>query len=141
MLHPAPYSRFDLYRLRPEDVASAPREPFPFCDGSTFRITTVIDQPATQIVYEDWFKGEDVEWTAFCDAIHFVTEGAAEITVWDPPAWEAPRVEVAEAPCVYLIPRGARVRWRVLSEEPFRKIVADVPNPGFTFPAPAGGQA
>jgi hypothetical protein len=136
MLQPLVYSKFNLYKLNPEDVEKAKIQPYPFCEPSTFRIVTVINEPATQIVYEDWFKGQDVSWSYYVDAIHFVTEGAAEITVWSPPDYTEKIVVVAEAPCVYFTPRGARVHWRILSEVPFRKIVCDIPNPGYTSIAP-----
>jgi hypothetical protein len=136
MLQRLVYSKFQLYQVDPKDLDDAPIEPYPFCEPSTFRIVTVIDEPATQVVYEDWFKGQDVQWTTWTDAIHFVLQGKAEITLWQPPDLQEKIVAIAEAPCVYLIPRGARVQWRVLSDEPFRKLVADVPNPGFGEIAP-----
>ena len=131
MLQRLVYSKFRVYRINPKDIDAAPIQPYPFCEPSTYRICTVIDEPATQIVYEDWFKGQDVMWWAWTDAIHFVLQGKAEVTVWQPPDLIEKFVEVVEPLCVYLIPRGARVKWRVLSDEPFRKLVADIPNPGF----------
>ncbi len=131
MLQRLVYSRFKVYRVNPKDIDSAPIQPYPFCEPSTYRIVTVINEPATQIVYEDWFKGQDVMWWAWTDAIHFVLQGKAEVTVWQPPDLREKLVEIVEPPCVYLIPRGARVQWRVLSDVPFRKLVADIPNPGF----------
>jgi hypothetical protein len=131
MLQRLVYSKFRVYRVNPADIDKAPIQPYPFCEPSTYRICTVIDEPATQIVYEDWFKGQDVMWWAWTDAIHFVLQGKAEVTVWQPPDLTEKFVEVVEPPCVYLIPRGARVQWKVLSDEPFRKLVADIPNPGF----------
>jgi hypothetical protein len=131
MLQPLVYSKFAIYHLNPEDMEKAKIQPYPFCEPSTYRIVNIINEPATQIVYEDWFKGQDVEWHYWVDAIHFVTEGKAEITVFQPPDLVEKTVVIAEAPCVYLTPRGARVRWKVLSDEPFRKIVCDIPNPGY----------
>jgi hypothetical protein len=125
-----------LYQVDTNDIESSPLLPYPFCEPSTYRIVTVINEPAAQVVYEDWFKGQDVQWSAWTDAVHFVTQGKAEITLWQPPDLCEKIVAIAEAPCVYLIPRGARVQWRVLSDEPFRKLVADVPNPGFGAIAP-----
>ena len=139
MLQRLVYSRFQLYQVNPPDLDAAPLQPYPFCEPSEFRIVTVIDEPAAQIVYEDWFKGHDVQWTTWTDAIHFVLQGEAEITYWEPPDLSERRTVTATAPCVYLVPRGTRIQWRVLSDEPFRKLVADVPNPGFGAIAPPVG--
>ena len=137
MLQPLIYSKFRVYRVNPKDVENQKLEPYPFCDPSKFKITTVINEPATQVVYEDWFKGNDIEWWAWTDAIHFVLEGKAEITLWQPPDMQQKIIQVIEAPAIYLIPRGARFKCHVLSDVPFRRLVCDVPNPGFG--AIAGG--
>jgi hypothetical protein len=127
------YSKFQLYNINPEDIENAPLQPYPFCEPAEFRIITVIDEPAAQIVYEDWYKGNDPQWSAWTDEIHFVLQGKAEITLWEPPDLTNKITVIAEAPCVYLIPIGARIKWHILSDEPFRHIVADIPNPGFGF--------
>ncbi len=41
---------------------------------------------------------------------------------------------IAEAGSIYLLPRGARIVWRVLSDEPFRHLCICVPNPGYPVP-------
>jgi hypothetical protein len=136
MLRSLVYSKFQMYKLNPDDVEKAPVNPYPFCD-STFRIVTVINQPAAQVVYEDWFKDQVYQWHAWTDEIHFILQGKAEMTLWQPPDLEEKTVVIVEAPCVYLIPFAARVQWRVLSDETFRKISVDFPNPGFESIAPS----
>jgi len=133
MLRRLEYSKFAIYNINPEDIENAPMQPYPFCEPSEFKIITVIDEPAAQIVYEDWYKGNDTQWSAWTDEIHFVMSGKAEITLWEPPDLENKITVIAEAPCVYLVPIGARIKWHILSDEPFRHIVADIPNPGFGF--------
>ncbi len=133
MLRRLEYSKFQLYKINPDDIENAPLQPYPFCEPSEFRIITVIDEPAAQIVYEDWYKDNDTQWSAWTDEIHFVLQGKAEITLWEPPDLTNKITAIAEAPCVYLVPIGARIEWHILSDEPFRKIVADIPNPGFGF--------
>ncbi|MDQ3696303.1 MAG: cupin domain-containing protein [Chloroflexota bacterium] len=90
-------------------------------------------------ITDDWFKGHDVQWITWTDAIHFVLQGEAEITYWEPPVLSERRTVTATAPRVYLVPRGTRSQWRLLSDEPFRKLVADVPNRGFGAIAPPVG--
>lgn len=128
------YSKFRL--ATPDDAAleAAPREPFPLVPSSEFRIVTLIDEPAVQVVYEDWFKDNDVEWVYWLDAVHIVVGGEAEITYWDGPNWEEAKTALAGPGAIFLTPRACRARWRVLSEEPFRRIVLDIPNGGYTTP-------
>lgn len=134
MLQPLIYSKFRL--VTPDDAAldAAPLTPFPFRATSQFRIVTMIDEPAMQVVYEDWFKGNDIEWVYWLDTFHIVISGRAEITYRNPPDWEKEEAVVAEAGSMYLAPRGCHVRWRILSDEPFRHVVLDIPNSGYTTP-------
>jgi hypothetical protein len=140
MLQPLVYSKFRL--VTPDDTAleAAPLEPYPFTESSQFRIVTLMNEPAVQVVYEDWFKDNDVEWVYWLDAFHIVISGSAEITYWDPPNWEEPHTVVADPGSMYLTPRGSRVKWRVLSEEPFRHVVLDIPNGGYTTPEMGEGE-
>lgn len=131
MLQPLVYSKFQLIQPDSEALDAAPMESFPTKSSSKFRIVTLMNEPAMQAVYEDWFKGNDVEWTYWVDTVHFVVSGEAEITYWDPPNWETENTVVAGPGSFYLAPRGCRAKWRVLSDEPFRRIVLDIPNPGY----------
>jgi ethanolamine utilization protein EutQ (cupin superfamily) len=79
--------------------------------------------------------------------VDWVIEGRCEVTVEQPPDYAETITVVAEAPCLYLLPRGARVTWKPLGEVPFRHISFDFPNPGFAVvmayslrpgPQPAG---
>jgi ethanolamine utilization protein EutQ (cupin superfamily) len=131
VLQPLVYSKFRL--VKPDDAAldAAPLEPCPMVPASKFRIIDLMNEPAMQAVYEDWFKGNDVEWTYWLDALHFVISGRAEITYWDPPNWTQENTVIAEPGSFYLTPRGSRVKWRILSDEPFRHVVFDIPNGGY----------
>jgi len=132
-MHPLQYSQFGYYKVDPADLESAPIEPYPFSEGSTFRIKTVISEPAAQVVYEDWFKDQEIEWWVWVDGVHFAMQGRAEISYYQPPGLEVEHRFVAEAPCVFLVPRGCKFRCKVVSEEPFRRLVVDFPNPGYEF--------
>src|SRR6266516_4348753 len=110
MLQPLVYSKFPL--VNPNDAAleAAPLEPYPFIPSSKFRIVTLMSEPAVQVVYEDWFKDNDVEWVY----------------------WHDEQTVVASPGSMYLAPRGSRVKWHITSEEPFRHVVLDIPNGGYT---------
>ena len=132
MLQPLVYSKFRL--VTPDDAAleAAPLEPYPFIPSSKFRIVTLMSEPAVQVVYEDWFKDNDVEWVYWLDTFHIVVSGSAEITYWNPPDWDEEHTVVAGPGSRYLAPRGLRAKWRVTSDEPFRHVVLDIPNGGYT---------
>jgi hypothetical protein len=134
MLEPLVYSRFRLIEPDAEALEHAPVDPFPFIPTSQFRITVLASEPAMQIVHEDWFKDNDIEWTYWVDAFHIVLGGSAEITYWNPPDWTDTGTVVANAGSMFLCPRGSRVKWRVTSSEPFRRVVLDIPNPGYSLP-------
>ena len=138
-MQPLTYSKFQLYRTDEGDLEQAPIGLFPLSRDARMRSVGVIDQPACQVVYEDFFDGADYMWTCWHDEIHYVTGGRAEITCHQPPMFEESTTFVAEAGCIYLIPRGARMDWRVL-ESPFRRFTIDVPNPGFPLDPPPSAQ-
>ena len=47
---------------------------------------------------------------------------------------------VAEPGSIYLLPRGCRVIWRVLSDEPFRHLCITYPNPSYPIPVAASAR-
>ncbi len=134
MSQPLVYSKFTLVTPNDQELDAAPMVPFPFIPSSMFRIVTLINEPALQAVYEDWFKDNPVEWVYWLDTVHFVIQGQAEITYWDGPNWEEAKTVVAGPGSFYLAPRGCRAQWKVLSEEPFRRVVLDIPSGGYITP-------
>ena len=133
------WSRFALYNVADSDLDTAPDKTFPFIDGSRYRaVNTGIDEPASQINFEDFYPGPDIVWTLSHDEVHYVTKGRAEITYHLPPLMKETGTVIAETGSVYLLPRGCRVVWRVLGDEPFRHMCICVPNPGYpSVPAPS----
>jgi len=126
------YSRFAIYHVDEADVADSPTFPFPFVDGSQFRAVNVgIDEPATQVNFEDFLPGPEIPWTLFHDEIQYVVSGRAEIEYWLPPLMAQTGKVEAGPGSIYLLPRGCRVIWRVLGDEPFRHLCICVPNPGY----------
>ena len=134
MLQRMVYSKFQLVdpARAAEVIETATMEPFPFRPESRFRIVTLMNEPASQVVLEDWFKDNPIEWVYFVDAFHIVLSGRARITYWNPPDWPEERTVVAEPGMMYLTPRGSHVKWEILSDEPFRHVVLDIPNAGYS---------
>jgi hypothetical protein len=131
-MQPIVYSDFRIYRIEPSDLESIEPGPMELLGDGPWRMCGIgINEPAAQLVFEDFFPGHEYRWTVWLDQIDLVTEGKAEITVVLPPELERTRTFIAEAPCVYLIPRGTRITWRPLGDRPYRHISIDFPNPGF----------
>ena len=132
------WGRFGIYRCEDGDLDNAPDMEFPFAAGSRFRaVNTGINEPACQINYEDFYKGPDIVWTLAHDEVQYVVSGRAEIEYHLPPLMIETGKVIAEPGCVYLLPRGCRVVWRVLSDEPFRHLCVTYPNPGYPIPVAA----
>jgi hypothetical protein len=132
-VYPLLYSKFCYYKIEPSDLDSLAPEPTPVLgEGCLTRNVGIgIDEPACQVCYEDFFPGQEYRWTTWIDQIDVVTQGRAEITILQPPAFEQRVTVIAEAPCIYLLPRGTRVVWKVLGDQVFRHFSIDFPNPGF----------
>ena len=106
--------------------------------GSAFRAINIgIDEPACQINWEDWLPGPDIWWSMNHDEVHVVTKGRAEVEYWQAPLLQEHGLVIAEVGDVYYLPRGARIRWRVLGDEPFRHLCICYPNPGYPIPVAA----
>ena len=126
------YSKFRLYQVKDSDLDSAPTFPFPLVAGSQCKaVNCGIDEPAVQVNFEDFLPGPDIVWSMFHDEVHYVTSGRAEITYHLAPMMKETGTVVASAGSVYLLPRGARIVWRVLGNEPFRHLCLCIPNPGY----------
>lgn len=129
------WGRFAHYRYDADDLAAEPDLVFPFVEGSRFRAANIgIDEPAVQVNIEDFHKGVDIPWTLAHDEVHTVISGECEIEFHLPPLMmETGKVLARTGDCYYM-PRGCRVVWRVLSDEPFRHYCICFPNPGYPIP-------
>lgn len=131
-MQPVNYSKFCYYKIEEDDLDSLEPQSVDFLGGGLQRMVGVgIDEPCCQLVYEDFFPGYEYRWTTWVDQLDFVTQGKAEITYYQPPSLEEKITVVVEAPCVYLIPRGTPLVWKVLGDVPFRHMSVDIPNPLF----------
>lgn len=131
-MYPVNYSKFSYYKIEPDDLDSVEPQPMDLLGGGLWRMVGIgIDQPPCQLVYEDFYPGYEYRWTTWVDQLDFVTHGKAEITYLQPPALEEKITILVEAPCIYLIPRGTLLTWKVLGDEIYRHISVDIPNPLF----------
>ena len=129
------WGRFAHYRYDAGDLETEPDLEFPFVSGSRFRAANIgIDEPAVQVNLEDFYKGQEIPWTLAHDEVHTVVSGECEIEYHLPPLMiETGKVIVKAGDCYYM-PRGCRVVWRVLSDEPFRHYCICFPNPSYPIP-------
>ena len=134
-LTPGQYSRFQVHKIRPEDMASAALLGLPFNDGVQIRgYNTEINEPAAQVVVEDFLPGSEFSWTFVHDELQYGLSGAIDIEVFLPPLYSETVKTRLDEGCVYLFPAGARMHVKVLGDEPYRHICICVPNPGYPFP-------
>jgi quercetin dioxygenase-like cupin family protein len=126
------WSKFKIYKTVDADLNTAQDLEFPFHPGSRFRaVNTGIDEPTCQINYEDFNNGREIAWSMPHDEVQYVVSGRAEIEYHLPPLMLESGKVIAEPGSVYLLPQGARIVWRVLSDEPFRHLCICYPNPGY----------
>jgi mannose-6-phosphate isomerase-like protein (cupin superfamily) len=130
------WGKFQHYHYDEGDLAEEPDLQFPFVAGSRFRAANIgVDSPAVQVNLEDFYKGQDIPWTLAHDEVHTVISGECEIEFHEPPLMlVSGKVTVKAGDCYYM-PRGCRVVWRVLSDEPFRHYCICFPNPSYPIPA------
>jgi hypothetical protein len=131
-MYPVNYATFAYYKIDPSDLDSVAPAPQPFLGGGPSRMVGIgIDEPCCQVVYEDFFPGHEYRWTTWVDQLDYCVSGKAEITYYQPPALEVKRTVLVEAPCIYLLPRGTPLVWKVIGDEVFRHFSFDIPNPLF----------
>lgn len=141
MLQRLVYSKFNVANVLEANLDAAELEAYPTVPESKFRWRILFSEQACQAVVEDWFKDNDLEWTYWIDSIFYVLSGECEITLWQPPNWIEKRVVVAKTGDLFICPRGARAKFRVLSDDVFRHIVLDIPNAGYDAEELAAGTA
>lgn len=132
------WSKFALYQVEDSDLDGAPYLEFPFHPGSKFKaVNTGIDEPTVQINFEDFVNGQSIAWSMPHDEVQYVVSGTAEITYHLPPLMLETGKVIAKPGSVYLLPQGARIVWKVLSDEPFRHLCICWPNPSYPIPVGA----
>jgi len=129
------WSKFGIYHPQDSDLDDAEDMEFPFHPGSRFRaVNCGIEEESVQINYEDFFKGQDITWHMPHDEVQIVVSGRAEIEYHLPPLMLESGKVTAEPGSICFLPQGARIVWRVLSDEPFRHLCVCYPNPGYPIP-------
>jgi len=86
-----------------------------------------IIEPEGIIDVEYFGAGETFRCPFFHAEAHYVLGGKAEITYTLPVLHNEKKKMIAEAGDAYLIPCGAHVEWKVISDEPYRHLCVMMP--------------
>jgi ethanolamine utilization protein EutQ (cupin superfamily) len=126
---PYPYSEFKVFKVDPKAMQPTHIE----TRGVTLDIAVFNDEPGGTTGVEDFRPGDEVEWNFFHDEVQYILKGKAEITYSLPPVHRKWYKTSAEEGSIYLIPRGARVKFKVIGSDPYRHLF--VVMPGGFYPA------
>jgi ethanolamine utilization protein EutQ (cupin superfamily) len=90
-------------------------------------ILPYISDEAAQVAYEHFEPKSTVVWQYWHDEVHYVIEGKAKITYALAPLFIVTGEITAEAGDVYLIPKGADLKFEIISDEPYRHLCVMMP--------------
>lgn len=121
---PYPYSEFEVHKVTDDGMAPIDIT----TKGVTVDFKAYVDEPGATIGLEDYRPGDEVDWNYLHDEVHYILKGKGEITYSLPPLHRRWYQTTAEAGCVYLIPRGARLRIKVIGDEPYRHLFVVMPG-------------
>ena len=132
------YSRFRVHHFKESDMEAATEFPLPFNPGVTIKgYGTEVDEPAGQIVIEDFLPGSKFSWQFAHDEMQYAISGRAHIMFYHPPLYS----DVVEADLgpgsMYLLPNGGRMEIEVVGDEPYRHVCFCFPGPKYPFPPAA----
>jgi len=102
--------------------------------GGKLWIKRCFREPAGHISVEDFAPGDVFTWSFWHDEVHYITKGKAEMTFSMPPFHQKEETAVAEAGDIYMIYRGERITFKVISDEPYRHVCIIMP----AVPLPSG---
>jgi uncharacterized cupin superfamily protein len=83
--------------------------------------------PQGMLAVEDFASGETIRWIFFHDEWHYILKGKAELTYSLPPWHDEQKTMTVEAGEAYFIPCGADITFKIVSKEPYRKMLVVMP--------------
>lgn len=118
---------------RLDDEALLASEPLTFGGpmvGSeeTFQVQWLVNDRRASIAYESFAPGTTVNWAFWHDEVHVITEGECEVTYTLAPNFTKEITKTYRKGDTYLIPDGARARFKVTSEEPYLHVCVIMPR-------------
>jgi mannose-6-phosphate isomerase-like protein (cupin superfamily) len=92
------------------------------------KLKRLINDPAATVSLEDFLPGEELNWAFWHDEVHLVISGKAEIHYTLPPSHNRIRKKITGRGDTYLILNGSRVKFKVISREPYRHYCVIMPR-------------
>ena len=92
------------------------------------KLSTLINVPEAWIGVEDFLPGTEMRWAFHYNEVQLILEGKAEISYTLGTNPNKIFKAVAEKGDTYLIPCGAKVTFKVISEEPYRHYFVIMPR-------------
>jgi mannose-6-phosphate isomerase-like protein (cupin superfamily) len=93
-----------------------------------FRVQFLVNDRRASIAYEAFAPGSTVNWAFWHDEVHVIMRGEAEVTYTLAPNHRKQVTRTYRTGDTYLIPDGARVRFRVTSDEPYLHVCVIMPR-------------
>lgn len=93
-----------------------------------FKVQFVLNDPRATIAYESFAAGSTVNWAFWHDEVHVVTKGEARVQYTLAPNHRKVVTKTFQAGDTYLIPDGARVRFEIVSDEPYVHVCVIMPR-------------
>ena len=121
---PFNYSELKVFKVDPKDMKPTRID----TRGVTLDVAFYNDEPGASTGVEDFRPGDEVDWSFFHDEVQYITKGKAELTYSLPPLHRRWYKTTAEVGSIYLIPRGARVKFKVIGDEPYRHLFVIMPG-------------
>jgi mannose-6-phosphate isomerase-like protein (cupin superfamily) len=93
-----------------------------------FKVQFLVNDPRATLAYESFAPHSEVNWAFWHDEVHVITKGEAELSYTLGPNHRKQVSKTFRAGDTYLIPSGARVRFRILSDEPYLHVCVIMPR-------------
>lgn len=93
-----------------------------------FQVQFLVNDPRGTIAYESFAPNSMVNWAFWHDEVHVITRGEAEVTYTLGPNHRKQVTKTFRAGDTYLIPSGARVQFKIVSDEPYLHVCVIMPR-------------
>lgn len=93
-----------------------------------FKVQFLLNDPRATLAYEAFAAGSEVNWAFWHDEVHVITRGEAEVTYTLGPNHRKQVTKTFRAGDTYLIPSGARARFRIAADEPYLHVCVIMPR-------------
>lgn len=97
-----------------------------------FKVQFLVNDRRATLAYESFPPGATVNWAFWHDEVHVATSGEVEASYTLGPNHRKVVTKTFRAGDAYVIPDGARVAFKVVSDEPYRHVCVIMPRYEFS---------